>query len=78
MHDSVLTAVALVDVIAFESDGIDSVQFALNEYIIGLCAVVDVAVAVVIVHFEAENKAVSAFEPVRKEFILQQVGNSVP
>ena len=73
MENGILAAVTLIYVIVFERDRVHGMQFAVNERILGLCAAVDIAVTVIIVHFKAEYHAVSALIALCEKIILYQV-----
>ena len=77
VQDGVFAGVALVDVISLHCDGIDRMQLAAYEGVVRLCAAVDVAVAVVVVHLKAEDEAVTALESAGEEVVFQQVAHAV-
>ena len=77
VEDSVFTAVALIYVIVPECDRVDGVKDSADEEVARFISVVNVAVAVVVIHFKAEYKADSAFVPSCEKAVSEEVRNAV-
>ena len=76
-EEGVLPAVALVDVVMLQRNGIDSVELPGNVPVSGSLSGVDVAIAVVVVHTEPEYQAISSAVVTGEGSILQQVSHAV-
>jgi len=68
-----MTYKMFIDIIFFKGNRINGMQFALNKVVDRFYAVIDIAIAVVIVDFKAEYHAPAALETSCEEVIFQQV-----
>ncbi len=63
--------------VSLPGESIDGVKFSPDKFIAALYAVVNVAIAVVIVHAKAENHTVATLVFLGKGFIFQQILHAV-